>query len=290
MPAAYTLVNTAELWGSALPSLRRSPRLGVDLEGDFDLHRYGKHLCLLQVFDGSHTWLIDPLAALDLAPLWEIFEDTGVEKIFFGAQTDIRVLKALAGCQLRNLVDLHEAAKYLSLEGQNLPFLAKHYLQAVFVKNAELQVSNWNTRPLSPAQLDYAADDAHLLLGIWEKMRAELVEKRKWKVFQARMRTMEGLEFKANPTPWLKSRNVHLLLADQIPLLKYLWLARDEAARRLDVPAARVIPSENLVQICLNPPLPPAQPGLTPFPGVANDAQFMAEAFWLALKLGQNRS
>lgn len=287
MADSYILVDTADRWQQLVPLLKTLPRLAVDLEGDFELHRYGKHLCLLQISDGQTVWLIDPLALPDLTELWQVLENPGIDKILFGSTTDIRVLKLLAGCHLRGLVDLYEAGKYLELEHHNLPFLAKHFLDREFEKNNELQVSNWNLRPLSAQQLAYAADDVVFLLELWDRMKVKLTAKRKMKPFLTRMRAIEAMEYKSNPMPWLKARNVHLLVTDQMPMLKYLYLARDEAGRRLDIPAGKIIPSEQLVEFCRQPA---EEPGLGPapeFPGLIPEAQFLREIFWYAVKLGR---
>ena len=38
------------------------PRLAVDVEGENNLHSYGIHVALIQLFDGTRGWIIDALA------------------------------------------------------------------------------------------------------------------------------------------------------------------------------------------------------------------------------------
>ena len=36
--------------------------VSMDFEGEFNLHRYGETLCLIQVFDGTEFFVIDPFS------------------------------------------------------------------------------------------------------------------------------------------------------------------------------------------------------------------------------------
>ena len=39
---------------------REISSIAMDFEGEFNLHIYGEHLCLIQIFDGQEYFLIDP--------------------------------------------------------------------------------------------------------------------------------------------------------------------------------------------------------------------------------------
>ena len=71
MKKTWTFVNTPAKLAKAEKSIRAAPVIALDTE--YDSFRYFRDkLCLLQVQTGERTWLIDPLAALDLSFLGDV--------------------------------------------------------------------------------------------------------------------------------------------------------------------------------------------------------------------------
>ena len=64
MSLKYTEIATDADLNSLITDLteRRVSILAMDFEGEFNLHVYGEHLALVQVFDGSHFYLVDARA------------------------------------------------------------------------------------------------------------------------------------------------------------------------------------------------------------------------------------
>ena len=63
-------------WAQARPFLEKTPRLAFDLEGDFNLHRYGRRICLFQIaLDDGTVFLLDPLEEASGPSLWEGWKD-----------------------------------------------------------------------------------------------------------------------------------------------------------------------------------------------------------------------
>ncbi|RZK42617.1 MAG: hypothetical protein EOO57_00865, partial [Hymenobacter sp.] len=54
-------ITTAAQVADVAAHLATLPRIGIDLEFDDNRYRYGRHLALIQVFDGETVYLIDPL-------------------------------------------------------------------------------------------------------------------------------------------------------------------------------------------------------------------------------------
>ena len=69
--AAYDLIHTDAELGRLVARLRdaRVKRLAIDVEGENNLHRYGIHVALIQLFDGTRGYIVDPLALRDTASL-----------------------------------------------------------------------------------------------------------------------------------------------------------------------------------------------------------------------------
>jgi len=174
MKRTWTFVNTPAKLAKAEKSIRAAPVIALDTE--YDSFRYFRDkLCLLQVQTGERTWLIDPLAALDLSFIGDVLIDPDVLKIFHAGDNDIRILKRDYAFAFRNIFDTHRAASLLGFRQLALSTLLETHLGVTLEK--KMQRSRWDIRPLSEEQLDYAALDTAHLPDLYRKLDAELREK-----------------------------------------------------------------------------------------------------------------
>ncbi|MBA4423836.1 MAG: hypothetical protein C0390_12195 [Syntrophus sp. (in: bacteria)] len=174
MKNRWTLVDTPSKLKKAENPIRTAAIIAFDTE--YDSFRYFRDkLCLIQVQTGEKTWLIDPLAGLDLTFLSEILNNQAVLKIFHAGDNDIRILKRDYAFTFRNIFDTHRAASLLGCRHLSLATLLESYLKVILVK--KMQRSRWDLRPLSEEQLDYAALDTAHLIGLYRRLDGELREK-----------------------------------------------------------------------------------------------------------------
>ncbi len=235
-------------WQEVRPRLEGVRRVAFDLEGDFNLHRYGRRVCLFQLAFGNEIVLLD---ALDPSQDWsgwkEFLEDAHTVKVIWAAQNDIRVLKACSGIALRGLWDLFDASCLALTPRPTLPMLVERFLGTSIAKDLELQTSDWSVRPLTNEQLDYAAQDVAHLLDLADRIDPLLDEKRKRQIFESRMRAAEAYEFRDVTEPWRKVKGAGALDEEQMARLKEVWLRREALARELDLAPWRVVPPEELL-------------------------------------------
>ena len=61
----YTLLNSDDEIKNLLARWEQNniQQIAMDFEGEFNLHCYGEHLCLIQIFDGSDFYLVDTICA-----------------------------------------------------------------------------------------------------------------------------------------------------------------------------------------------------------------------------------
>ncbi len=171
MTKGWRLVDAPAKLAKAETAIRAARVLALDTE--YDSFRYFRdRLCLIQVQTGEMTWLIDPLAGLDLAFLGEALNDPAVRKILHAGDNDIRILKRDYGFSFRNIFDTHRAASLVGIRQLALGKLLETYLGVALEKN--LQRSRWDLRPLSEEQLDYASLDTAHLPALAERLEEEL--------------------------------------------------------------------------------------------------------------------
>eukprot|EP00658_Telonema_sp_P-2_P017765 TRINITY_DN16931_c0_g1_i9.p1 TRINITY_DN16931_c0_g1~~TRINITY_DN16931_c0_g1_i9.p1 ORF type:complete len:346 (+),score=55.65 TRINITY_DN16931_c0_g1_i9:302-1339(+) len=109
---------------------------------------------------------------------YAIFQNSDILKVMHGASQDVKWLQCDYGIHIINLFDTGQAARLLELPSFGLAFATAHYCQ-VDVSELKFKYQNcdWRERPLTPGHLQYARDDTHYLLYIYDLMRNELVTK-----------------------------------------------------------------------------------------------------------------
>ena len=110
-----------------IPLLNGKGRIAVDFEGEFNLHIYGEHLCLVQIFDGDSFYIIDPRSDKVTAEGLGLLFQSEAEKIFFASQSDAALIHKCYGMTIRNIYDIRIPALLLGYTG-NLLGLEELYL------------------------------------------------------------------------------------------------------------------------------------------------------------------
>lgn len=154
--------------------MRAASRLALDTE--FMRERtYHPQLCLIQLATDSDCCLIDTLAGLDLAPLFDLLCDPGTLKILHAARQDLEALLVTGGRLPLPVFDTQVAAGLLGMAPQiGYADLVARQLGHSLDKGQTR--TDWSRRPLSAAQLAYAADDVRHLLVLHSQLESALVE------------------------------------------------------------------------------------------------------------------
>lgn len=166
--APLPLVDDAAGFAALLDRLAAVPAVAFDLEF-LSAERLAPTLCLIQLAwrepggsdDAVEVRLVDPLA-LDVAPLMALLATGGRTVIAHGARQDAGLVAAQFGQRIANLFDTQIAAAFVGLGDQiGYARLAGALVGAAIDKDS--QWTDWDRRPLTRRQLDYAiADVAHL--------------------------------------------------------------------------------------------------------------------------------
>ncbi|QCR23851.1 HRDC domain-containing protein [Pontibacter sp. SGAir0037] len=245
------LVATDEQLSQIINKLLKADVLALDLEFDQNRFSYGFNLCLIQLYDGAGTcYIIDPFNIKDLKPLFSVFENPAIEKIIHHSNNDILLLDKM-GCSIRNVMDTDVAAKLLNYERSSLATVLKQEFDKEIDKSQ--QSSNWNKRPLTEEQLQYAAIDVIYLHDVRKALLQQLKELDRLAWLQEENLLLEQLRYSEPSNPHLKLRNASKLNLYQQYLLKDLYTFRDEMAKQLNKPASFVIANDALVELANSP-------------------------------------
>src|SRR5215212_9823196 len=238
----YRLVTDAEELSAVAKTLQEyAEAIGVDIETTALSPREGG-VRLLQLATPEETFVIDVFEVGDLSPLKEALE-SGPVKVGHNLKFDHQFLDALHGVSLSPVFDTMLAAQVL--DGGN--YAASYSLEAVAERfldeslDKSEQRSDWSGK-LSEAQLEYAAQDAVVLLPLCERLAALLEEEGLGRI--------SGIEFEAIATiAKMELAGVKLDVARWKELEVTVRERRDRAAERLESffpPPEGVLPLEGL--------------------------------------------
>ncbi len=131
---------------------------------------YWPELCLVQIAGEREVAVIDAMAdGIDLAVLGRLFTDQAVTKVFHAARQDIEIFVLHFGDVPRPLFDTQVAAMVAGFGDQVGYDALVSALTGGNIDKAH-RFSDWSVRPLSDAQITYAAADVTHLREVYRRL------------------------------------------------------------------------------------------------------------------------
>lgn len=168
----YTVIESIDDLAYLNKELLKKPFLGVDTE----FRRTTKdnmRLALLQVNDDEEIFLIDTIAIDNPGQNASFLFSESVLKIFHSCKEDLEAIYAWTNEEMKNIFDTQIADAFLDGD-YSIGY------QGLVEKRLEISLekketrSNWIRRPLTDAQLKYAALDVEYLIHLYKEQNEEL--------------------------------------------------------------------------------------------------------------------
>ncbi len=249
-------VKTAEGLRELCEQLRAAGRFALDTEFVGE-RTYLPRLCFVQVATEEFIGLVDTLAVANLDPLWDLVADPDIRIVLHAAREDLRL--AYYGGKKRlpaKIFDTQIAAGFIGLPSFPLSYARlAEALMGVKLSKAETR-SEWDRRPLSPAQLEYARDDVRYLLPITDKLNRmlEKLGRTEW-MTEEMGRFSDARTYETAPEDaYLRLRTGRGFSARPTALLRAVAAWREEEAAARDVPARSLLRDEVLIELAQRPP------------------------------------
>jgi ribonuclease D len=252
-----TLVADEKSLDELLDCMEECDRIAVDTEAN-PMHSYKEEVCLIQVTAAEQDFLVDPLAGLDLEPLFKEFEDPELIKVFHDAGYDLIMLRRDFDLRVRGLADTRVLALTLGEEATGLAALVESRLGVQLNKAQTL--SNWGIRPLSESQMRYAQMDTHFLLALLDCLEEELEGRDDLAHLEveSELRRIQNEEgdptLKTPETDWAKIKGAGRLDEVARRRLRELFIWREEIAEKRNVPSFKVLGNRELLFLAKTPP------------------------------------
>jgi ribonuclease D len=240
------VINDQASLSSLAAELHPAPRVCLDTEAD-SLHAYPEKLCLLQINYNESNVLVDPLAGLDLAPLWQAIASKTL--ILHGADYDLRLLKRNHDFIPAAIFDTMLAARLLGEMEFGLNNLLTKFLGIELEKGS--QKADWGRRPLTPKMESYAINDAKYLQQLSSILAAKLEEKGRlaWHLESCSRLIQDCSKISALPRESWRIKGSNRLGRRALGVLQEVWKWRERHAVAANKPPYFILNHEALIDI-----------------------------------------
>ncbi len=220
---------------------------------------YFAQLCLVQVAmpgkDDSDAVLIDPMVeGLSLEPLYELFRNPNVVKVFHAARQDLEIFHVEGGLVPYPLFDTQVAAMVCGFGDQvGYETLVRKIAQADLDKSSRF--TDWSHRPLSDAQKTYALADVTHLRQIYLHLAAELARTGRTHWLEEELAHLTNAEnYVTEPGEAWKRLKLRSNSGRMVAIARELAAFRETYAQEKNVPRNRVIKDDALIELASTKP------------------------------------
>ena len=252
-----TLTTTQEL-AEFCSDAAGHPYLTVDTEFLRERTYYSK-LCLIQIaYPGEgdeNAVLVDPLSPdISLDPLYDLFRNEAVIKVFHAARQDLEIFFIDAGVIPKPLFDTQVAAMVCGFGDQvGYETLVRKVAKQSLDKSSRF--TDWSRRPLTDAQKTYALADVTHLRVIYEKLAGKLAKNKRAHWVEEELQTLTNPEtYITRPEEAWKRVKTRTQSARMLGIVRALAEFRETHAQSNNIPRNRVFKDDALIELASTKP------------------------------------
>lgn len=216
---------------------------------------YYPKFCLLQIATPEWVVCIDPIALSDLSELFSAINDPSITKVLHSCRQDLEIFYQLTGKVTTPVFDTQIAAPLLGFqENPGYAMLVSSFLNVNLSKVHTR--TDWSVRPLSEAQIQYAADDVIYLCKIYQMICQQLEELGRLSWLEKDFELLNNTElYQISPVnAWLKVKAKNRLTGKQLSIVQSLTEWREKTAQKEDRPKNWIIRDDLLLELAKQQP------------------------------------
>ncbi|WP_457645721.1 ribonuclease D [Profundibacter sp.] len=252
-----TLTTTQEL-ADFCEMAAKHPYVTIDTEFLRERTYYSK-LCLIQMAvkgdDKDCAVLVDPLAqGLSLEPLYDLFRNEDVVKVFHAARQDLEIFFIEGGVFPKPLFDTQVAAMVCDF-GEQVGYetLVRKIAKESLDKSSRF--TDWSRRPLTDAQKTYAIGDVTHLRVIYEFLKEKIEKTNRTKWVEEELKVLLSPEtYIIQPENAWKRVKTRSNSGRFMAIVKELAAFRETYAQGRNVPRNRVYKDEAMLELASTKP------------------------------------
>lgn len=249
MAREYLFIDSDEALKNWLANQQDLTAIAVDTEF-MRFRTYFSKLCLIQLATDQEAICIDPLAITDFEPLLAMLTHPKIVKIFHSASQDLETLYTTFNLIPKPIFDTQIVETVLGADHLMSYQDTVEMRLNVLLEKTETR-TDWEKRPLSQNQIDYAYDDVTYLYDLYLLMKDKIETKEEQRIFFDKTEALYMVE-KYAPNPemaWMKVKARKTLRGKRLQLLKVLAKRREEIAIEHNLPKRWVVDDAALINI-----------------------------------------
>ena len=220
---------------------------------------YFAKLCLVQLAipgdENKNAIIVDTLAdTLDLSPLYEIFQNRDIVKVFHAARQDLEIFYLASGIFPYPLFDTQIAAMVCGF-GDQVAYetLVRQLAKQTLDKSSRF--TDWSRRPLTDAQKKYALADVTHLRVIYEILSEQLVKTGRLEWVDEELKSLiSPMTYDVDPKNSWRRLKTKSNSRRFLGLVASLAEFREHFAQSKNIPRNRVIKDDALLELASNKP------------------------------------
>ena len=211
---------------------------------------YWPLLCTIQIRTQRKSYLIDMMSddQMDFEQLKDILKNKNILKVIHSARQDIEVLLYNFNLVVWPIFDTQLAYGLVSNEN-NIGYtnLVEKLLKIKLSK--KYQQSNWNERPLSKSQINYAENDVKFLPKIHKIIVDKIRKQKKVSKLNIEINKLRELKNIFNIKNAYKRVKSKTLSKNELKSLKSISEWREKTAQKINIPRNWVISDKVIMQV-----------------------------------------
>ena len=232
----------------------------ITIDTEFIRERtYFAKLCLVQLAipgdENKNAIIVDTLAdTLDLSPLYEIFKNQNIVKVFHAARQDLEIFYLASGIFPYPLFDTQIAAMVCGF-GDQVAYetLVRQLAKQTLDKSSRF--TDWSRRPLTDAQKKYALADVTHLRVIYEILSEQLVKTGRLEWVDEELKSLiSPMTYDVDPKNSWRRLKTKSNSRRFLGLVASLAEFRENFAQSKNIPRNRVIKDDALLELASNKP------------------------------------
>jgi ribonuclease D len=247
-------IETTEQLQDLCDRLSGAEWLALDTEFMRESTYYPK-LCLLQVGTPEITACIDPIALPDLDPFLDLMYREDIIKVMHAGGQDMEIFYHLRGSLPAPIFDTQVAAPLLGFQEQAGYARLVEEIAGVHLSKSHTR-ADWSHRPLSEAQIQYAADDVVYLCQVYTHLRDELTRRGRMEWLKDEFAALSDPSRYINPPEkaWRRVKATNKLRGATLSIIQSLAAWREEVAQKENRPRGWLIKDDVMVDLARQKP------------------------------------
>ena len=242
-------INTPDQLTVLCEQIKKESWLALDTEFLREKTYYPK-FCLLQIATPEWVACVDPIALPNLDQLFDAIYNPDIVKVFHSCRQDLEIFFQATGKLPAPVFDTQVAAPLLGFQDNpGYAMLVSSFL-GINLNKAHTR-ADWSKRPLTPSEIEYAADDVIYLCKIYQIMVEKITELGRidW-LIQDFADLSNPEHYRVDPEKaWFRVKGKNKLTGKQLSIIQSLAAWRERIAQAEDRPKSWLLRDELLFDL-----------------------------------------